>query len=277
VKTELVTNKRFMLRNRTTGDGSGIELKSPPEIAAMRAAGRLVAETYVRLNAAIRPGVSLRELDELATEFLQSQHAQPLYKGYRGNPPSHPPFPGTICASVNDEICHGLPDRRVLSEGDIVGIDIGLKYQGFCGDACVTYAVGTVTPEVQRLLKVAEECLYKGIAVAQVGRHLSDIGAAVQAHAEANGYSVVREWGGHGIGRNLHEPPSVPHTGPGGRGPMLRPGMVFTIEPMINMGQPQWKLLKDGWTVVTTDGSLSAQFEHTLAISERGPEILSRL
>ena len=271
-----MTNKRFMLRNRVTGTTPGIELKSPQDIAAMRAAGRIVAETYVRLNDAIRPGVSLRELDELATEFLHSQGAQPLYKGYRGNPPSHPPFPGTICASVNEEICHGLPDKRVLSEGDIIGIDIGLWYNGFCGDACVTCAVGTVKPEAQRLLKVAEECLYKGIAAAQVGKHLSDIGAAIQAHAETNGYSVVREWGGHGIGRNLHEPPSVPHTGPGGRGPMLRPGMVFTIEPMINAGQPQWKMLKDGWTVVTADGSLSAQFEHTIAITEHGPEILSR-
>jgi methionyl aminopeptidase len=272
-----LTNRRFMLRNRTTGDAAGIELKHPRQIAAMHAAGRIVAETYARLNEAIRPGVSLRELDELATEFLKRQGAQPLYKGYRGNPPSHPPFPGTICASVNDEICHGLPDQRVLNEGDIVGIDIGLKYKDYCGDACVTYAVGTVTPEAQRLLQVAEECLYTGIAAAQVGRHLSDIGAAIQAHAEANGYSVVREWGGHGIGRNLHEPPSVSHTGPGGRGPMLRPGMVFTIEPMINAGQPQWKMLKDGWTVVTTDGSLSAQFEHTIAITEQGPEILSQL
>ena len=272
-----MTNKRFMLRNRASGASSGIELKSTREIAAMRDAGRVVAGTYVRLKEAIRPGVSLRELDELATGFLKSQGAQPLYKGYRGNPPSHPPFPGTICASVNDEICHGLPDQRVLSEGDIVGIDIGLKYKGFCGDACVTYAVGTLTPEAERLLKVAEECLYKGIAAAQVGQHLSDIGVAIQAHAEAGGYSVVREWGGHGIGRSLHEPPSVPHTGPGGRGPMLQPGLVFTIEPMINAGQPQWKMLKDGWTVVTTDGSLSAQFEHTIAITEHGPEILSRL
>jgi methionyl aminopeptidase len=192
---------------RVARENTGIELKSTREIAAMRDAGRIVAETYARLNEAIGPGVSLRELDKLATEFLKSQGAQPLYKGYRGNPPSHPPFPGTICASVNDEICHGLPDERVLSEGDIIGIDIGLKYKSFCGDACVTYAVGTATPEAQRLLKVAEECLYKGIDVAQAGRHLSDIGAAIQAHAEAHGYSVVREWGGHGIGRNLHEPP----------------------------------------------------------------------
>jgi methionyl aminopeptidase len=254
-----------------------IILKSPQEIAALRDAGRIVAETFARIGESIQPGISLREVDRRATEYLKSQGAQTLYKGYRGNPPSHPPFPGVICASVNHEICHGLPDTRILREGDIVAIDIGLKYKHFCGDACVTYAVGQVSPEVQRLMTVTEECLYKGIAAAQVGHHLSDIGAAIQAHAEGHGYSVVREWGGHGIGRNLHEAPSVSHTGPAGRGPRLRPGMVFTIEPMINAGKAEWKLLKDGWTVVTLEGSLSAQFEHTIAVAESGPEILSKL
>jgi methionyl aminopeptidase len=254
-----------------------IILKSPKEITALRDAGRIVAETFARLAESIRPGISLRELDRLATEYLKSRGAQPLYKGYRGNPPSHPPFPGVICASVNNEICHGLPDKRVLREGDIVAIDIGLKYKGFCGDSCVTYAVGMITPEAQRLLTATQECLYEGIAAAQVGRRLSDIGAVIQAHAEGHGYSVVREWGGHGIGRNLHEAPSVMHVGPAGRGPKLRPGMVFTIEPMINAGGAEWKMLQDGWTVVTVDGSLSAQFEHTIAISDNGPEILSQL
>jgi methionyl aminopeptidase len=254
-----------------------IILKSAKEIAALREAGRIVAETFARLGESIRPGISLRELDKLATDYLKSKGTQTLYKGYRGNPPQHPPFPGVICASVNDEICHGLPDKRTLSEGDTVGIDIGLKYKGFCGDACVTYAVGKISPEAQRLLKVAEECLYKGIAAAKLGHHLSDIGAAVQAHAEGYGYSVVREWGGHGIGRDLHEAPSVSHTGPAGHGPRLKVGMVFTIEPMVNAGQAEWKMLKDGWTVVTVDGSLSAQFEHTIAITEHGPEILSKL
>jgi len=243
----------------------------------MRQAGRLVAETFAQLQSAIRPGVSLRDLDRLATDYLKSRGAQTLYKGYRGNPPSHPPFPGVICASVNAEVCHGLPDKRVLREGDIVGIDIGLKYKGYCGDACVTYGVGQISPEAQRLLDVTQECLERGIAIAKPGRHLSDIGAAIQAHAESQGFSVVREWGGHGIGRNLHEEPSVPHVGPGGHGPVLRPGMVFTIEPMVNAGVPDWTLLKDGWTVVTADGKLSAQFEHTLVVTPGEPEILSRL
>ena len=254
-----------------------IELKSQREIEAMRAAGQVVAETFARLAKAIRPGIRLRELDRLASDYVKSRGAQPLYKDYRGNPPTHPPFPGVICASVNCEICHGLPDKRVLHEGDIVAIDIGLKYNGFCGDACVTYAVGTVSPQAQQLMKVTQECLYLGIDAAQVGRRLSDIGAAIQAHAESHGYSVVREWGGHGLGRNLHEPPSVPHVGPAGHGPKLRPGMVFTIEPMINAGGAEWKMLDDGWTVITADGSLSAQFEHTITITDHGPEILSKL
>ena len=243
----------------------------------MRAAGQLVAETFARLRQAIRPGVSLRALDELAANTLKAQGALPLYKGYRGKPPTHPPFPGVICASVNNEICHGLPDDRVLREGDIVGIDIGLKLHEFCGDACVTYAVGKMKPEAQRLLTVTEECLYKGIAAAQAGKRISDIGTAIQQHAESQGFSVVREWGGHGIGRNLHEEPSVPHVGPAGQGVVMRSGMTFTIEPMINAGRPEWKLLKDGWTVVTKDKSLSAQFEHTIAITDHGPEILSKL
>ena len=243
----------------------------------MRDAGRLVAETFARLREAIRPGVSLRALDELAANTLKAQGALPLYKGYRGKPPTHPPFPGVICASVNNEICHGLPDDRILREGDIVGIDIGLKLHEFCGDSCVTYAVGKIKPEAQRLLTVTEECLYQGIAAAQAGKRISDIGAAIQQHAESHGFSVVREWGGHGIGRNLHEEPSVPHVGPAGQGVVMRPGMTFTIEPMINAGRPEWKLLKDGWTVVTKDKSLSAQFEHTIAITDHGPEILSKL
>jgi methionyl aminopeptidase len=253
-----------------------ITLKTPKDIAAMREAGRLVAEAFDLLRDSIAPGISLRELDQRVAAFLKKRGAQPLYKGYRGNPPSHPPFPGVICASVNEEVCHGLPDKRVLRKGDIVGIDIGLKHLGFCGDSCVTYAVGPVSAEAERLLRVTQECLRRGIAAAQPGRHLSDIGATIQAHAESQGFSVVHEWGGHGIGRNLHEPPSVPHTGPGGQGPRLRPGMVFTIEPMINAGGPDWKLLKDGWTVVTADGALSAQFEHTIAITDQGPVILSQ-
>jgi methionyl aminopeptidase len=174
-------------------------------------------------------------------------------------------------------VCHGLPDDRVLREGDIVGIDIGLKYKGYCGDACVTFGVGKIRPAAQRLLEVTEECLHRGIAAAKPGRHLTDIGAAIQSYAESKGYSVVREWGGHGIGRTLHEDPSVPHTGPAGKGNILRPGMTFTIEPMINAGGPEWVLMPDGWSVETKDGALSAQFEHTVAITHDGAEILSKL
>jgi methionyl aminopeptidase len=254
-----------------------IPLKNRRAIEHMRAAGRLVAETFALLGEQIKPGVTLRELDRLAEQYLTQHKAKPLYKGYRGNPPKHPPFPGAICASVNNEVCHGLPDGRVLREGDIVGIDIGLRYNDWCGDACVTYPVGRVSAEAQRLLEVAQECLRRGIAAAQPIHFLNDIGAAIHNYADSQGVSVVREWGGHGLGKSLHEPPSVSHVREASRGPRLRPGMVFTIEPMINAGQPDWRLLDDGWTVVTLDGSLSAQFEHTIAITEHGPEILTKL
>lgn len=258
-------------------DKNVIQLKTAVDIAALREAGRLVAQAFDLIRPLVQPGARLSAIDGAVRDFLHRRGAQPLYLGYRGNPPSHPPFPGVICASVNQEICHGLPDERVLKEGDIVGIDIGLKYNGYCGDACVTYPVGQISARAQRLLEVTQECLRRGIAIAQPGRALSDIGAVIQAYAESNGFSVVREWGGHGVGRNLHEAPSVPHTGPAGQGPRLQPGMVFTIEPMINLGKPDWYLLADGWTVVTKDGSLSAQFEHTIAITESGPVILSAL
>jgi methionyl aminopeptidase len=254
-----------------------IQLKHPTHIQAMRASGHIVAGAFAMLAEHIRPGVSLRELDERVAAFLAAAGAEPLYKGYRGRPPTHPPFPGVICASVNHEICHGLPNERLLRDGDIVGIDIGLTYKGWCGDSCITYAVGQPAPAAARLLQVAEGARAEGIAAAQVGRHLSDIGFAIQAYAERHGCSVVYDWGGHGIGRALHESPSVPHRGPGGRGPKLRPGMVFTVEPMINAGGPEWVLLRDGWTVVTRDGALSAQFEHTIAITPDGPEVLSQL
>jgi methionyl aminopeptidase len=253
-----------------------IPLKNRRAIDHMRASGRLVAETFALLGEHIKPGVTLRELDHLAEQHLSKHKAKPLYKGYRGNPPKHPPFPGVICASINHEICHGLPDERVLRRGDIVGIDIGLRYNDWCGDACVTYAVGQVSAEAQRLLEVAQECLRVGIAAAQPLHFLSDIGAAIQTYADGQGVAVVREWGGHGVGKTLHEPPSVSHIREAQRGPRLRPGMVFTIEPMINTGGPEWQLLEDGWTVITADGSLSAQFEHTIAITEHGPEILTR-
>jgi methionyl aminopeptidase len=265
--------EEFMFRKRRE-QALGIELKTKEDIAQLRIAGRLVAEAFDILGEAIHPGVKLSELDKLAADFIEKNNAQAIYKGYRLYP-DQPPFPGVITASVNDQICHGLPNGRVLKEGDIVGIDIGLSYQGWCGDACITYPVGNITSAVQRLLDITKESLNMGIRAAQPGNHLSDIGAAIQNFAERQGYSVVRDWGGHGVGRNLHEAPHVPHIGPGGRGPRLRAGMVIAIEPMINIGRPDYKLLDDHWTVVTADGSLSAQYEHTIAITEEGPVILS--
>lgn len=263
-----------MLRKHKRHQDS-IILKSPSEITKMRNAGRLVAETFELLREHIRPGVQLRELDRLAEEFIVAHDAAPLYKGYKGSQGDYPPFPGVICASVNEEICHGLPDDRVLHEGDIVGIDIGLRLKGYCGDACVTYAVGAIAPEAQRLLDVTQEALARGINVSQPQRYLHDIGTAIHDYVDSQGMTVVREWGGHGIGRNLHEAPSVSHIRMSDPGPRLRPGMVFTIEPMINLGKYNWQVLADGWTVVTTDGSLSAQFEHTIVVTVNGPEILT--
>lgn len=254
-----------------------IPLKSRTALKQLRAAGRIVAETFAVLAEHIKPGVTLRELDHIAEDYITRRGASPLYKGYRGNPPSHPPFPGVICASVNREICHGLPNGRVLQEGDIVGIDIGLRYNGYCGDACVTYGVGQISPAAEQLLEVSRNCLRVGIEAAQGGRRLNEIGRAIESYALAHNMSVVREWGGHGLGKNLHEPPSVSHVWEAQPGPRLRPGMVFTIEPMINTGVHEWILLDDGWTVVTADGSLSAQFEHTIAITNNGPEILTVL
>mgnify|MGYP001214503894 FL=1 len=251
--------------------------KNAKELARMRAAGRLVAECFAILQENVRPGVTLKALDRLVEEHIYQQGAETLYKGYRGRGREHPPFPGVICASVNHEICHGLPDDRVLHEGDVVGIDIGLRYKGYCGDACVTYPVGAVSPDTERLLAIFREALRLGLAAAQANLHLHDIGRAIEDYADTQGVTVVHEWGGHGIGRALHEDLSVSHIRQPGTGPRLIPGMIFTIEPMINAGTHEWILLPDGWTVITADGRLSVQFEHTLAISHNGPEILTRL
>jgi methionyl aminopeptidase len=252
-------------------------LKSEREIARMRVSGRLVAECFALLAENIKPGVSLLTLDQMVEKYIANVGAEPLYKGYRGSATNHPPFPGVICASVNHEICHGLPNERYLKEGDLVGIDIGLKYKGYCGDACVTFPVGQVSPQAEQLLAIGREALRVGIAAAQPGRYLNDIGRAIHDYADSQGVSVVREWGGHGVGRVLHEPLSVSHVRQQTNGPKIRPGMTFTIEPMINAGAPDWLLLNDGWTVITADGSLSVQFEHTLAITKKGPEIMTKL
>lgn len=256
-----------------------IELKSPQQIAAMREAGRVVAETFEVLRGHILPGVSTLDLDRLAEEFIRKRGATPVYKGYvpRGAR-GVPPFPGAICASVNDVICHGIPSaKQLLKAGDIIGVDIGVLYKGWCGDACVTYPVGAVSPEVQRLLDVTQRCLELGIEQARDGGRLGDIGYAIQRYVESQGFSIVREYTGHGLGRTLHEAPTVLHHGQRGTGMKLRVGMVFTIEPMVNAGRPDTQLMPDHWGVRTADGSLSAQFEHALAITPSGPEILTRL
>lgn len=269
----MIRKSRFLSRRKKREDS--FILKTPSEVERMAEANELVAEAFAKLHEAIQPGVRLNELDGMVETFIHSRGALPLYKNYRGNPPTHPPFPGVICASVNDEICHGLPDGRVLKSGDIVGIDIGLRYKEFCGDACVTFAVGEISAEQETFLEVAKASLYVGIAQAQPGNRLGAIGEAIETFAHGRGYSVMREYGGHGIGRDLHEPISVPHHGPANYGPRLKPGMVFTIEPMVNMGTAKWELMPDGWTVKTADQRLSAQFEHTIAITREGPRILS--
>ncbi len=254
-----------------------IPIKRPKAIERMRIAGRIVAEAFARLKEAIEPGITLYELDQLTERYIYSQGAKALYKGYQGRNENHPPFPGVICTSVNQEICHGLPDQRVLKEGDIVGIDIGLKHGGYCGDACFTFAVGQISAEAQRLLDITQECLRRGIGAVQASNHLNAIGQAIHDYADSQKVTVVEKWGGHGIGRDLHEEPSVSHVREEEPGPELLPGMTFTIEPMINAGQEDWVLLEDGWTVETEDGKLSAQFEHTVLITDNGPEILTKL
>lgn len=241
-----------------------IILKTPEEIEIMAMASKLVAETHQMLRQAVRPGVTTLELDQLAEEFIRSHGGKPAFKGYRN-------FPATLCASINEQVVHGIPSNRVLKEGDIIGLDLGAVIDGFYGDAAVTLPVGEVAPEVMKLLKTSEESLFKGIEQARVGNRLSDISAAIQRHAEEAGYAVVRDFVGHGIGRQLHEEPQVPNYGKPGQGPRLQVGMVLAIEPMINMGHHQVKILEDQWTAVTKDGSVSAHFEHTIAIQPNGP------
>jgi methionyl aminopeptidase len=253
-----------------------ITLKSKQQIALLREAGRLVAETYMVLHEHVVPGVTTAELDRLAEEFIVSKGAKPAYKGYTPNGRRIPPFPATICASVNEVICHGIPSpKERLRQGDIIGVDIGLVLNGWVGDACFTYTIGSTDERTQKLVDTARRCLDLGIEQARPGNRLGDIGAAIQRYVEAQGFSVVREYTGHGIGRTLHGEPSVLHYGSPGTGLRLQPGMVFTIEPMINAGRPETRLMPDQWTVRTADGSRSAQFEHSIAITEEGCEILT--
>lgn len=241
-----------------------IILKTPDEIEIMARASRLVAETLAMLKREVRAGITTEDLDRLAEQFIRSHGGTPAFKGYRN-------YPKTLCASINDQVVHGIPSKRALKEGDIIGLDLGAIVDGFYGDSAVTVAVGNVNPRVIELLRVTEESLYAGIAKAVVGNRLSDISHAVQRHAEAAGFSVVTDFVGHGIGRQLHEEPQVPNYGKPGQGPRLQEGMVLAIEPMVNMGNSGVRVLDDRWTAVTTDGSLSAHFEHTIAIQSSGP------
>lgn len=252
------------------GDKRMITIKNLEEIAVMRRAGRIVAEVFELMREKIRPGITTGELDMLAERLIRKRGAVPLFKGYNG-------FPGTLCMSVNEQVIHGIPGKLVLQEGDIVSVDVGAKIDGFCGDAARTFAVGRIAPEVQRLLDVTEESLNAGIGQAVIGNRIGDIAHAVQTVAEAAGYGVVRDYTGHGIGRDLHEAPDVPNYGTPGRGLRLVSGMALAIEPMINMGTHQVRELKDGWTVVTLDGKPSAHFENTVAITPDGPVVLTVL
>jgi len=245
-----------------------IVLKSQREIDLMRRAGRIVAEILDRLREEVKPGVATIDLDTLAERLTRKAGALPAFKDYRG-------YRHTLCTSVNEQVVHGIPGRRVLKDGDIIGIDFGVIVEGYYGDAAVTVPVGRVSEEARRLLETTEEALRLGIANATANHRLHDIGAAVQAFAESRGYSVVREYVGHGIGRDLHEAPQVPNFGDPATGIRLRPGMTLAIEPMINAGGRDVETLEDGWTVVTRDRSLSAHFEHTIAITESGTEILT--
>ncbi|MED4586273.1 type I methionyl aminopeptidase [Brevibacillus choshinensis] len=246
-----------------------IILKSKAELEVMREAGRIVALTHQELAKAIKPGVTTKQLDEIAETFIRSMAAVPSFKGYGG-------FPGSICASVNEELVHGIPGKRMLQEGDIISLDIGAQFEGYHGDSAWTYPVGTISTENQNLLRVTEESLFKGLEKAIPGARLSDISHAIQVHAEAAGFTLVREYVGHGIGQNLHEDPQVPNYGPPDRGPRLKPGMVLAIEPMVNAGERYVRTLEDNWTVVTVDRKTCAHFEHTIAITEDGYEIFTR-
>ena len=247
-----------------------INLKSPKEIEIMKGASRIVAEILQELKGNVREGATTADVDRLAEELTLKKKAKPAFKGYRG-------FPACLCISVNEEVVHGIPStKRVLKSGDVVGIDFGVIYDGYYGDSAMTVPVGKISPEVERLVKVTEECLYKAIEQAIPGNYISDISAAVQKLADANNYGIVRDFCGHGIGRSLHEDPPVLNYVQDGKGPKIKAGLVIAIEPMINLGSEKVKVLDDGWTVITADGKPSAHFEHTIAVTPDGPVILTQ-
>jgi methionyl aminopeptidase len=245
-----------------------IHLKSPHEIEIMREAGRIVARTVEELKRAAQPGVTTRDLDRVAAETFRKFGAKSTSLGYFE-------FPGHICVSVNDQVVHGIPGSRRLREGDLVKVDVAAMYRGYVGDTAASFGVGRLRPEVERLVEVTEGAMYRGIEQARPGQRLSNISHAIQTHVEANRLEVVREFVGHGVGRSMHEPPQVPHFGPPGHGPLLKPGMCLAIEPQVNLGGRGVRILEDGWTAVTLDGRWSAHFEHTVAITPKGPVILT--
>lgn len=247
-----------------------ITCKSDRELNYMRDAGRLVAHTLDQIKQAVRPGATTKELDDLAESIIVKAGAIPAFKDYNG-------YPATICASVNEEVVHGIPGLRTLKDGDIISIDAGAEINGYFGDSALTLPVGEIDSKTASLLEVTESSLYKGIEQAIEGNRLSDISHAIQAYVEAQGFSVVRDYVGHGIGTAMHEEPQIPNYGRPGRGPRLKAGMALAIEPMVNAGGYEVRSLLDNWTVVTVDGSMSAHFEHTVAITEAGPEIMTKL
>lgn len=248
----------------------GIILKSPREITQMRGAGRVVAAVLDEVGKNVRPGITTAELDDIAVSEVKKRGAEASFKGYRG-------FPASICTSVNEEVVHGIPGSRVLQEGEIISLDFGALLNGFHGDAAVTVGVGKISTEAQKIIDATRGALQAGIAAARIGARLGDVSAAIQSYAEARGFSVVREYVGHGIGRELHEDPQVPNFGVTGEGPVLQKGMTMALEPMLNAGGWRTRVAEDKWTVVTADGRLSAHFEHTIVIDENGPGILTKL
>jgi methionyl aminopeptidase len=266
-----VNNKRKIITasNSPSHASSGVKIKSARELDAMRKAGAIVGATLTLLKRSVEPGMTTKDLDDIAYREITRHGAKPTFKGYYG-------FPASICASVNEEIVHGIPGKRVLKEGDIIKMDVGATIDGFIGDAAISVAVGQVSQEALDLMDTTRLSLEEGIKVALPGNYVGDIGAAVESFSVAHGYGVVRNYVGHGVGRDLHEDPQVPnYATPGHRGERLRPGLCIAIEPMLNIGTADTVVLDDQWTVVTADGSLSSHFEHTIAITENGPEILT--
>jgi methionyl aminopeptidase len=268
---------RLALAGLFGAPAGGVVLKSPDEIAGMRAAGQVVARVHARLAGLIRPGITTAELDQAAEEVLRAAGAVSPFKGYPNARAGAVPFPAATCISVNDELVHGLPGPRRLAAGDIVSVDVGAIVKGWHGDGAWTYPVGAVSPAAARLLAVTEQALEAAIAQARPGRRTGDVAAALQAVVEAAGFAVVREYTSHGIGRRLHEPPSLLNVGQAGRGLVLRPGMTLALEPMVNAGGAATRVLDDEWTVVSADGSLSAHFEHTIVITPAGADVLTGL